>query len=145
VVDRQPYSDGVTIQDALAVLRAAADDGRLAALCRPHGVRLVMVFGSALDDPERAHDLDVAVSLEGQAPATLQVLDALVALTGVETIDLMVLDGASPTARRNGLVGALPLFEAEPGLFARTQMAAAIEFYETDWLRRLDLERMAST
>jgi hypothetical protein len=60
-------------------------------------------------------------------------------------VDLLVLDGASPTARFHGLVGAQPLYEAAPGLFARTQMAAALEFYETAWLRDLDLQRMATS
>ena len=60
-------------------------------------------------------------------------------------VDVLVLDDASPTARFSGPVGAHPLYEASPGLFARTQMAAALEFYETAWLRELDLQRMASS
>lgn len=132
----------MTIQAGLARLREAADDGRLDEFCRLHGVRLVTVFGSAVSEPESARDLDVAVSLYDVTGA-VALMAGLVDLTGEDSIDLMVLNRASPTARRNGLVGAIPLYEAEPGLFARTQMAAAIEFYETDWLRRLELERMA--
>ena len=91
-------------------------------------------------------DLDIAV-LFGQREtlAPLRVLECLVALSGTEAIDLMVLDDASPTARFNGLVGALPLYEDEPGLWARTQMAAAGEFFDTAWMREAELARMASS
>lgn len=133
----------MSIAGALERLCAAADDGRLEALCVAHGVRLLTVFGSALRDPVAARDLDLAVS-PAPGAAMLGLVDGLALLTGTDDVDLLVLDGASPTARRNGLVGALPLVEAEAGLFARTQMAAALEFYETAWLRRLDLERMAA-
>jgi hypothetical protein len=66
-------------------------------------------------------------------------------LTVSDDVDVLVLDDASPTARFSGLVGAHPLYEASPGLFARTQMAAALEFYETAWLRDPDLQRMAAS
>ena len=66
-------------------------------------------------------------------------------LTVSDDVDVLVLDDASPTARFSGLVGAQPLDQASPGLFARTRMAAALEFYETAWLRDLDLQRMAAS
>ena len=132
----------MSIVEALVRLRAAADDGRLEAVCRARGVRLLTVFGSAVRDVERARDLDVAVSLAADADL-LGLVGDLLDVAGTDMVDVMVLDGASPTARRNGLGTAVPLFEADAGLFARTQMAAALEFYETAWLRRLDLERMA--
>ena len=81
----------------------------------------------------------------GKASLVLVLLDDLSVLTGSDDVDLLVLDGAPPTARFAGLVGAQPLYEESPGLFARTQMAAALEFYETAWLRDLDLQRMASS
>ena len=132
----------MSIAGALARLRTAADDGELDAVCQARGVRLLTVFGSAVRDAEHARDLDIAVSL-GPGADLLGLVGDLIHLTGTDLVDVMVLDGASPTARRNGLGAALPLHEAEPGLFARTQMAAALEFYETAWMRRLDLERMA--
>jgi hypothetical protein len=52
-------------------------------------------------------------------------------LTVSDDVDVLVLDDASPTARFSGLVGAQPLDQASPGLFARTRMAAALEIYET--------------
>ncbi|SDQ35379.1 hypothetical protein [Quadrisphaera sp. DSM 44207] len=133
----------MSIAEAFTRLRSAADDGRIERICRLHGVRLMTVFGSAVRDAEHAHDLDIAVSLAPDADL-LGLVGDLLDLTGTDLVDVMVLDDASPTARRNGLSGVVPLHEAEPGLFARTQMAAALEFYETAWMRRLDLERMAA-
>lgn len=134
----------MSVADPLARLRAAADDGRLDELARRHGVGLITVFGSAIRTPERARDLDVAVSLPGGTQGLLALVGELADLATSDDVDVLVLDDASPTARFAGLVGAQPLHEASPGLFARTQMAAALEFYETAWLRDLDLQRMAT-
>lgn len=136
----------MAIADALARLVDAADDGRLAQVCRRLDIVLVTVFGSAVRDVANARDLDVAV-LFGQREATapLQMLEQLVAWTGIEAVDLMVLDDAEPAARFNGLVGAVPLYEDEPGRWARTQMAAAGEVFDTEWMRRAELQRMAGS
>ncbi|MCV2488262.1 hypothetical protein OF117_02715 [Geodermatophilus sp. YIM 151500] len=133
------------VADSLKRLRAAADDGRLDELARRHGVALVTVFGSAVRTPERALDLDVAVSLPAGTHGLLELVGELADLTASDDVDVLVLDGASPTARFAGLVGAEPLHEASAGLFARTQMAAALEFYETAWLRDLELQRLAES
>jgi predicted nucleotidyltransferase len=135
----------VSVADSLDRLRAAAEDGRLDDLARRHGVTLITVFGSAVRTPERARDLDVAVSLRAGTHGLLALVGELADLTASDDVDVLVLDAASPTARFSGLVGAHPLYEASAGLFARTQMAAALEFYETAWLRDLDLQRMASS
>jgi predicted nucleotidyltransferase len=139
------YSRAVSVAKSLDRLRAAADDGRLDELARRHGVALITVFGSAIRAPERARDLDVAVSLPAGTHGLLALVGELADLTASDDVDVLVLDDAAPTARFSGLVGAQPLYETSPGLFARTQMAAALEFYETAWLRDLDLERMASS
>lgn len=139
------YARVVSVADSLARLRAAADDGRLEALARRHALALVTVFGSALRDPDRARDLDVAVSLPRGTAGLLELVGELADLTAGDDVDLLVLDGASPTARFAGLVGSEPLYEAASGQFARAQMAAALEFYETAWLRDLDLRRMATS
>ena len=124
---------------ALQRLRSAADDGRLEAVCRRRGVALVTALGSAASGAPDARDLDVAV---GGVPSEhlLPLIGELLDLTGADAVDLLVLDGAPPTARRNALVGAIPLYEGDSSLFARTQMAAALDF-ETDWLRDADLRR----
>ncbi|MPQ96451.1 hypothetical protein GB931_00635 [Modestobacter sp. I12A-02628] len=133
----------MSVAVALARLTAAADDGSLADLARDCRAELVTVFGSALRDAVLARDIDVAVSLPHGSRTLLALHGALADLTGSDAVDVLVLDGAGPTARFAGLVGAQPLYEARPGLFATTQMAAALEFYETAWLRDLDLRRMA--
>ncbi len=133
----------MSVAVALSRLMAAADDGRLAELARRCGADLVTVFGSSLRDAGSARDVDVAVSLPDGSATLLVLYEALADLTASDLVDVLVLDGAGPTARFAGLVGAQPLYEARPGLFATTQMAAALEYYETAWLRELDLQRMA--
>lgn len=126
--------------EAVERLIVAAESGELDAICHARGVRVLGLFGSAArraPDREPA-DLDVAVSFAG-TPDTLALLDDLVRITRFDQIDLAVIDGASPVLRAEAMVGR-PLFEAEPGLYATTQMAALAERRETQWLRDLDLE-----
>jgi hypothetical protein len=129
--------------DAVERLLRAADDGTLAAVCARHSVTILTLFGSARTDPASARDVDVAAQLgrtDGDVGAL--VVD-LMELAGTDAVDVLVLNSASPVARFAGLVEALPLWEATTGAWASAQMAAALEFYETDWLRRLDLQLMA--
>lgn len=139
------YRRGVGIEEALERLVAAADDGRLDVVARRHGLALVTVFGSAAREVRTAHDLDVAVLFSRRAAgAELAVLEDLVDLSGTERVDLMVMDDAGPVARFNGLAGAQPLWQDAPGRWGTTQMAAASEVFDTEWLRRAALERMAA-
>lgn len=126
---------------ALSRLRAAAHDGLLDPVCTGLGLRVLTVFGSAARGAASPRDLDVAVLYQpGASHDDLGVLEQLSDLAGTDHIDLLVLDHASPTARRNAVVPAVALFESEPGAFASFQMAAIGEYLETDWLRKLDLE-----
>lgn len=130
--------------EALGRLRAAADDGRLDALCAACGVRLLGVFGSVLapHTPDAGpHDIDVAVSFEGP-PRVVPLLDELTALTDCDAIDVVVIDGAAPVLRAEAMCG-LGLFEHEAGLWARTQMSALAERRDTQPLRDLDLRALA--
>lgn len=124
-------------------LRRAADDGRLDALAARLGIRLLGVFGSAAH-PRPGHaaaDLDVAVSFR-DAPKELALVDALVEITGVDEIDLAVIDGADPVLRADALVG-IPLYEDETGAYANEQMAALAVRRDTEWLRDLDRRLLA--
>lgn len=130
---------------ALEVLREAAADGRLDAVCATHGVRLLTVFGSAVqpetDDPE---DLDVAVLFSSDdSSAVPAFLDALMVLTGCSDIDLMDLGRAGPVAREAALTRCDPLFESEEFLFAHHQLRAIQDRLDTDWLREIELRRLA--
>ena len=129
---------------ALERLRAATNTGELDVLCARHGVRIMSVFGSTAAGAENPRDLDVAVGFApGAQVDVLGLVEDLVALTGTEAVDLLVLDRADPVAKERALVGAIPLYQSEPCAYANAQMAAMLERMETDWLRRLDLEAMA--
>lgn len=134
-------------REALARLRAAAQDGRLAELARRHHIRIVGVFGSTLDpDWPDPHDLDIAVEFERETDHDIiAVINDLMDLTSFSDIDVMNLSRAreNSVARTSGLVGE-PLYESEPGAYARAQLHALLERMETTWLRRLDLELLAS-
>ncbi|ROP34583.1 hypothetical protein [Pseudokineococcus lusitanus] len=142
---------GTTALQALATLRAAADDGRLAALCRRHDVDLVTAFGSAVrvdragaEEPA-PRDLDVAVRFAGRRGDLVAVVTDLVDLLGLAAVDVMDLGRAGVVARSRALgPAAEPLHEAAPGLHALAQMAALTTEMETERLRRWDLDLLAS-
>jgi hypothetical protein len=71
------------------------------------------------------------------------VRDDLVALTGYEGIDLVVLNGAGPVIRERALVGAEVLYEARRSVHTQAAIAATMERMDTQWLRRLSLEELA--
>ncbi|MGI9017834.1 MAG: nucleotidyltransferase family protein [Euzebya sp.] len=128
-------------REVLARLVVAAEDGRLASLCKRHGAWILGAHGSAVAGDHPARDLDLAVLLP--PPATL---DNLVALTddlrelvGGGEIDLMDLRHATPVARTHGL-GGIPLYEDRRGRFAEEAIAAWSERLDTSWLRRLERE-----
>ncbi|MGH9244822.1 MAG: hypothetical protein ACRD29_10995, partial [Acidimicrobiales bacterium] len=85
--------------------------------------------------------LDVAVGFVGAA-RELELLDALIELTGYDTIDLLVVDRADPVARAQAFVG-VPLYERQRGGYATEQLAALAERRDTEHLRRLDLRALA--
>jgi Polymerase beta, Nucleotidyltransferase len=139
------YRSGMAeAHDALARLVEAATDGRLDGLCERHRVRIMCAFGSAAQ-PGIAdlRDLDLAVAFEAGDGDILALWNDLYELCGPVELDLLDLDRARPVARANGLVG-VPLYERRPGELAREQTAAMLERMDTAWLRRLDLELLAS-
>ena len=125
------------------LVRAEAD-GRLGELARTHGLSLVVVFGSVARDADDPHDLDVAVSGDGVRPLDpVAVVNALMALTDIDDVDLLDLDRAGVVARQHALVGGIPLYEHPAGEFGREQMRASGERLSTEWMRRRHLERLA--
>ncbi|MGH3327715.1 MAG: hypothetical protein ACRDPT_07990 [Streptomycetales bacterium] len=138
---------GTDPRAGLRRLLDAADSGELGTLGRARGVRLLVAFGSvSVTDPSaRPRDLDIAVAFgQGTRGDLLDLLADLVRASGAEDVDLMDLGRAGPVARERALVGTVPLYEGEPGAFAKAQMAAILERMETEPLRRLDLELMAA-
>jgi predicted nucleotidyltransferase len=131
-----------TPHGALQVLRNASAE--LGVLCGEQCVILLTAFGSVLREPGEAHDLDLGVLFDFDAERdVLRLRDRLVALTGYEGIDLVVLNGAGPVIRERALVGAEVLFEARPSVHTNATIAATMERMDTDWLRRLAVEVLA--
>jgi predicted nucleotidyltransferase len=127
-----------------ALQRLRDDPSRLRVLCDEHAVILLTAFGSILRPAAEPHDLDVGVLFNYTAERdVLGLRDGLVALTGYEGIDLVVLNGAGPVIRERALVGAEVLNEARKSVHARAAIAATMERMDTDWLRRLALEELA--
>lgn len=125
--------------DALRRLRAL-DDAELDQLCRRHNVRVLTVFGSALQDPDPG-DLDLGVLFEPGAPHDLHaLLEDLVALLGSEDLDLLDAQRASETARMRAITDGEPRYESEPTAYATAAMAAEALYLETAWLRRAALD-----
>lgn len=128
----------------LARLRAAADSGGLDDLCERHGIHVLTVFGSTAHGSASPRDLDIAVLLlPGHPSGLLELIDALQLAAGTD-IDLALLDGAGPVLRERALVGAIPLYESSAGAWINAATQAVVERMDTDWLRRLDLERLAN-
>jgi len=143
------------VPDATAAalrLRSAELADELDKLCRRSDIRLLGLFGSAVRPPDSAsepNDLDVCVSFthtgSNRRPspsAVLRLLAELQDLASFHEVDLVLLDGADPVLRAEAL-GGVGLFEASPGAWAESQIAAIAERWDTAWLRRLDLEALA--
>lgn len=122
---------------ALRRLRAAVADGRLAAVCRRHGVALLVVFGSAAD-PARAgaaRDLDLAVLPRETGWDLVAFVADLTELAGLDDIDVVDLRRAGPVLRVEALHRGRVLHEQRPGTAARLEAAAITQQMETRWLR----------
>lgn len=131
------------IAEALHRLESASEDGRLEVVCRRLDVVLLTLFGSAVRDAGSAHDLDVA-ALFGQRSvmAPLELVGALVDITGTDDVDLLVLDDADPVARFNATSRGLPLYADAPTRWGTTQMGYATMMFDTEHLSRAELERL---
>jgi predicted nucleotidyltransferase len=135
-----------TPAEALRVLREAAEDGRLEALVRTRELTLVTVFGSVVDDPANAKDIDIAVApRRGTSLDLLAVINDLMWLTGSDDVDLLDLGRAGPVARQHALTHCIPLYESEPGEFARAQLRANMDRMDTERFREHDLRLMAES
>ncbi|MBS3940767.1 MAG: hypothetical protein KG028_07385, partial [Actinobacteria bacterium] len=117
-----------TPSEGLQRLRDAAASGVLDDVCQGLGISILVVFGSTVS-PEpggEPGDLDVAVRLHADAHSDLvDVVNALIDLTGTSNVDVLDLARAGVVARARALGPAsVPLYEAESGAVALAQMAA---------------------
>ena len=137
-----------TPREALDRLRALASSGDLDRFCADRGLRLLVAFGSATEpeQAEDAQDLDIAVAFE---PGAVRDLPRLIVdiseLLGLTALDVVDLDRASIVLRHRALVATVPLFESRSGSYAIERDRAMMEYMDTAWLRRLDLEAMAQS
>ncbi|MDQ3973981.1 MAG: nucleotidyltransferase domain-containing protein [Actinomycetota bacterium] len=120
----------------------AARDGRLAQVASRHGIGLVVVFGSALDEGRRPLALDLAVGHDGDLDV-LALMEDLYRLTGYEAVDVLDLARAGIVGRGEALGYGTPLFERDAGAFAEQQAVALAMLWDTHWLRDLELELLA--
>lgn len=120
--------------------RIKADTG-LEEFCARLGVELLVLFGSALTDPEDADDVDFAY-LAAKDVSQLDVADAFLERFG-DGVDLMDLRLANPIARWEALGPGRILAEQTPGTFAKQQMAAYGEWNDTREFRELALQVMS--
>ena len=133
-----------TPAEAFAALREAERTGELARLADRLSLGLVVVFGSTARGAPAPRDLDVAVSSRpGTRLDILDVVNALLDLTGFDGVDVLDLDRADAVARQHALVPGEPLYESEPGGFVRERLRASSERLSTEWMRRNSLRRMA--
>jgi predicted nucleotidyltransferase len=135
----EPTSDP---HEALERLLAARDEGRLDALVDKHGLELLVVFGSALDEGASPEDLDLAVGHDGRANL-LEMMTDLYHLTRFERFDLLDLERASVVPRAEALGQGSPLLEVVPGTFAERQMADVALSMDTRWMRDIQLRQLA--
>lgn len=124
-----------------------AATGDLGALCERHGVELLVVHGSVLDDEPIRPPLDLDFAYRFRRGVERDVVALVSDLTEAARyggIDPMDLHRAGPVASARALgPQSLVLYEAFGGAFAIAQMAALTMEMETRALRRLDLELMA--
>jgi predicted nucleotidyltransferase len=130
---------------AVQRLRAAAAAGGLDEFCARHAVRVLTVFGSAGRGEQAARDLDIGILTEHGSPFdVLAAIADLVVLSGTEAVDVAHLNRGGPVIRERALVGSLALYESAPGALADAQVIAIAQRIETDPMRRLNLELLAS-
>lgn len=128
--------------DVAQRLIADRDSGRLAQLCAPLGVDLLVLFGSVRKRPATAGDVDVAYSFpRGYSGNHLAVVNALGSEYG-DVVDVMPLDRAGVVARYAALGEGEVLVELTPEKFATSQMAAFDEYCDTQHFRDADLEAL---
>ena len=132
------------IRAALDTLRQLSD-AELDRLCRRHRVRVLTVFGSAVDaDVPAPADLDIGVVFEPDSDHdVLGLLDSLVAELGTERIDLLDVERASETARYRAIAEGQPLYVSEPTAFANAYAAAVMLYLDLAHLRRQALAHPA--
>jgi Polymerase beta, Nucleotidyltransferase len=130
-----------TTEPRTALRRLRENPSGLAELAMRFDLLLLVAFGSVLQ-PGDPHDLDLAVAAEGPLDA-LVFMEALYQLTGYERIDVLDLRRAGVVARVEALRDGQVLFERDEGEHNERLVQALALFWDTQWLRDLELEALA--
>lgn len=127
-------------------LRRAWTCGELGERLRPlfedASLRLVILFGSlARGDAGEAGDIDIAVDSD-DAVDIVELTNRIIRLLHEDAVDVVDLRSASPVLKARIGEEGLPLYEREPGSFARFRSLAWRRWVDTGKLRRLQQEQL---
>lgn len=101
------------------------------------GLRLVVLFGSAVRDPVHAEDLDIGV--DAGAPCdTIAWTNRLARALGRSDVDVTDLRRADPVLLLRAAEEGVLLFQSDPSRFVRFFSLAARRFYDTRKLREVE-------
>lgn len=121
----------------LDTLRAAARD-----VAHETGLRLVILYGSAAANEAREpEDLDLGV-LPAETPDLVHITNRFIRHLGIQAVDVTDLSRSSPLVLILAARDGIPLYEAEPGAFARFCSLAARRFADTRKFREMERRRI---
>lgn len=130
------------MRTAAATLAKIKADKGLDEFCAAQGIDLLVLFGSSVNVPAEANDVDLAYFSRNKSDI-LEVTNAFLDRYG-DGLDVMSLRDAGPVAKVEALGKGRILVEHVPDLFATLQMAAFGEFEDTRQFRETALEMMQS-
>lgn len=110
---------------------------RIGPVAETEGLRLVVLFGSSTRAEGPGQDLDLA--LQGEHPLDLvHLTNRLAPALGRQDLDVVDLRVADPVLLLSVAEEGVPLYESEPGAYARFQSLAARRFFDTHKFREME-------
>lgn len=131
----------MAVTDAVARLRRGGP--ALARIWADHGIRAVVLFGSAARAPAQAADLDLAVDHDGDLDVLGLIRDLARELELAE-LDVLDLRRAGPVAAFEALRRPDVLFERADANLAQTCAVAAVRYADTAPLRTMRRRSLAT-
>lgn len=127
----------------LSRLKAAVAGGHADAVLDAHGIEMIIVFGSVLDDDRTPADLDLAFAHDGTLDV-VRLVEDVHRITAMERVDIVNLEAAGVVTRGEVYRTGRPIFQQSNGLFAEGAADALTRLWDSKWLRRLQLEALAN-
>lgn len=122
------------------------DQQSIIKLCEKYDVKLLVLFGSAAEDPKKARDIDIGALFKKRIPARLE-LDFFYDTQRVfatDRLDVVVLDKAEPVLLKEVALNGRPLFESSANEFDFFIINAIAKYQETNENRRLANDQVGS-